>query len=146
MASGVAVAEKPPIKMMKRGRFLAPFSPFDEKLIEEQAGGKPVFVRISQPRNNQRLRLYFAMLRIVCDNLDQNISHDSLHQWVKLKCGIIQPMKMRNGEVVELPGSVAFDKMSEDEFRAFLDKAMTLFAKIVPANVLEREAKAELAE
>ena len=141
-------SERPPIKMVRRGAFLAPCSPFDAESLEMLPAGKELAVRTSLARSVPALRFYWAMLKLVCDNLDQPTRPDTLHQWLKLKLGFTEKLKLRSGEIVDLPSSVAFDKMDEETFRDYLEAAKQLIVtQIIPrmdSKALEREAQAML--
>lgn len=134
--------------MVRRGAFLAPVSPFDAESLEMLPGMKELSVRVSQGRSVPRLRLYFAMLGLVCQNLDQPVTPDALHQWLKLKCGYCDEIKLRSGEIVSVPASVAFDKMSEADFAAYFDSATALLVEhVIPglkSGALIKEAQAML--
>ena len=144
-------SERPPIMVQRRGEFLIPQAPVDGERIRELPAGKALKVTVSQPRrSNPQLRLYWSLLGVVCENLDQPLKPEDLHEWVKLKMGLTTPVKQRNGEVVEVPRSVAFDKMEHGEFTAYFDRVKRLIVDhLIPglnSVVLEREARAMLGE
>lgn len=142
--------EKPAIMMVRRGSFLAPFTPFDSELLERFAAGKPIRAKLTQPRSVQQLRLYRAMLNVVVANLDQDITDDDLHEWMKLKLGYTKPIRQRNGQIVEVAASVAFDKMDQKTFQEFFTAAKRLVIEhLIPglkSEHLEREVEALLGE
>jgi hypothetical protein len=144
------MSEKPPIRMMRRGTFLVPAAPMDGDRLAELPTGKALNVRVTQPRSIGQHRLYWSMLTLVCENLDQPITPDDLHEWVKVKLGVTVAVKQRNGQTVYVPGSIAFDKMEQGEFRSFFDRAKALLVdQIIPGlsnEALEREARALLGE
>lgn len=137
--------EKPPILMQRRGGFLMPCSPMDAEMVEAFPSGKPLRVRITQPRSLPQHRLYWSMLQKVCENLEQPITTETLHQWIKLRCGVIEPIILRTGEIQEVPGSIAFDQMDQVSFNAFFQRAVDLICEhIIPGlekPALEREAR-----
>lgn len=136
------------MQMMRRGAFLSACTPFDADMLETLPQGKSLVVRVSQRRSVASLRLYWAMLKLVCDNLDQPLRPDTLHAWIKLKLGYVEQIKLRTGEIIEVPGSVAFDKMDAATFRGFFDAAKALITdQIIPqldSAKLEKEAHAML--
>lgn len=144
------MSERPPILMVRRGSFLAPLAPADSAALEKLPAGKRLKVKVTQPRSLLQHRLYFTMLDLVADNLDQDVTGDHLHEWMKLKVGCCKPVKQRNGEIVWVPGSIAFEKMGQPEFQAFFDKAKRLLVEhIIPglrSEDLEREARLMLGE
>lgn len=144
------MAERPAIQMMRRGSFLVPCAPTDSNGLDAFPVNKPLKVKITQPRSIQQHRLYWTMLDLVAENLDQDITGDDLHEWMKLKLNVSKPVRQRNGEIVYVPGSIAFDKMEQPEFRKFFDKAKALLVEhIIPglgSDALEREARLLLGE
>lgn len=139
------MTERAPIIMQRRGAFLVPEAPVDGEALADFPTGKRLKVKITQPRNLGQHRLYWAMLGLVCQNLDQPLSDKALHGWVKLKLGISEVVQQRNGETVLIPGSVAFDKMEQADFAKFFDQAVTLITQqIIPGlgkEALRREAE-----
>lgn len=142
--------ERAPIQMVRRGSFLAPYTPFDSEQLERFSAGKVLRVRVSQARSAKQLRLYRAMLNLVVANLDQEVTDDALHEWMKLKLGYTMPIRQRNGDIVHVPASVAFDKMDQPTFQRFFDEAKRMVqVHLIPglnSAHLEREIYAMLGE
>ena len=142
--------ERPPILMQRRGAFLVPQAPIDGEMLEAFPAGKPLKVVVTQPRNIKPHRLYFAMLKLVADNMQGPATKEALHEWIKLKTGVSVAIPLRSGKVDLVPGSIAFDKMNDDEFRVFLEAAKTLIVEhLIPGlskPALEAEARAMLGE
>jgi hypothetical protein len=100
---------------------------------------KPLKAVLTRSRSRPQLRLYFAMLQLVVENLEQPISRDVLHEWVKIRCGIVEPVKLKSGAVEMVPGSVAFEAMDQTQFNAFFEHAAELLCEhIIPG--LEKPA------
>lgn len=143
------MSDKPSIMVQRRGDFLIPEAPVDGERIREFAAGKALRIDVRQPRrSNPQLRLYWSMLRLVAENLDQNVKDTDLHEWLKLKLGYVTPIKQRNGEIVEVPRSIAFDKMEQPEFSAYFEAVKALLTGVLipglKSDALEREANAML--
>lgn len=145
------MSEKPPILVQRRGEFLLPQSPVDGERIRSLPAGKALKAVVTQPRrSNPQLRLYWSMLGLVCENLDQDVEPEALHDWLKLKLGLVTYVRQRNGHVVAVPRSIAFDKMEHGPFTAYFDKVKALLIEhLIPglnSEALEREARAMLGE
>lgn len=142
------MAEKPSIFVMRRGPFLAPMTPADASALDKLPIGKALRVDVRQPRSVPHHRLYWSMLALVCDNLD-GLTTEALHGLIKLRTGYAVEIRTKRG-VERVPGSIAFDKMDQGEFRAFFDKAIAFVnAEIIPgigSLELEREARLMLGE
>lgn len=144
------MSDTPTIIMQRRGTFLVPEGPIDGEALAKYPAGKPLKVRLSQARSLPMMRLYWSMLQLVSENLDQPVSAETLHEWLKLKLGVSNQIKLRSGEIVSVPGSIAFDKMEQPEFRAYFEAAKALLVEhIIPglnSSALEREARLMLGE
>jgi hypothetical protein len=137
------MAEAAPILMRRVGASLRALAPIDEALLLEFPTAKNLRVRITQPRNVGRLRLYFALLRLIADNLDNPPPLETLHLGIKMRLGLTTPVRFAGGKVVDVPRSVAFDAMPEDEFAAFFEA----FRDLIRSNPqMERAAQEMLGE
>lgn len=144
-------SERPPIMVQRRGEFLVPQAPVDGERIRDLPAGKALKVTVSQPRRSSaQNRLYWSLLGVVCENLDQDVRPETLHDWLKLKLGVVEPLILRTGEVVMVPGSIAFDQMEHPTFTSYFDKVKALIIEhLIPglnSAALEREAYAMLGE
>lgn len=144
-------SERPPILVQRRGEFLVPQAPVDGERIRDLPAGKALKIKVTQPRRSTpQLRLYFSLLDVVAENLDQDVSGDDLHEWMKLRLGYSTPVRTRSGRVNYVPKSVAFDKMEHDEFTAYFARVKALVVdELIPglnSASLEREARAMLGE
>lgn len=139
------MSEAPPIIMQRRGTFLVPMAPIDGEALAKFSPGKPLRVRVTQARSLPQMRLYWSMLNLVSENLDQPVTPETLHEWLKLKLGVSHPIKLKSGEVVHVPGSIAFDKMSQSDFAVYFQAAAEMIVEhIIPGMsrpALEREAQ-----
>lgn len=145
------MSDRPPIFVQRRGEFLMPQAPIDGDRIRELPAGKPLKLAVTQPRRSSpQNRLYWSLLGVVCANLDQDVEPEALHTWLKIKMGVTTPLILRTGEVVDVPGSIAFDKMDHGPFTTYFDKVKALIVEHLIPNLnsaaLEAEARAMLGE
>lgn len=144
-------SERPPIMMVRRGDQLHPLSPFDGESLRAYPASKPLRVEPKMPRRSSpQNRLYWSLLRLVCENLDSDVKPKTLHVWLKGKLGVVEAVPLRNGGVDYVPSSTAFDEMDHGEFTEYFAKVKALLCdQIIPglnSDVLEREARAMLGE
>lgn len=116
--------EKPVVAFIRKGDGLYPELDIDKRALDGIAQGQRVRIRIEEFRNQGRHRLYWAILNEVIQATDCALSPERLHELVKLKTGLVEIVSLPDGTVYALPGSIAFDKISEAEFIAFLEKAV----------------------
>lgn len=145
----MARATVAPMMMRRLGNALVPCSLLDAEFLAERVGSKAVRVQTVEPRSGPRNRLYWAMLRLICANLDPSPTDKKLHEAIKYRLGYTTPVKFKSGETVEVVDSTAYDAMTEDEhrefFRRFVDLVETQIIPGIDSAALEREARAMLA-
>jgi len=136
--------EKAPILLRRQGRFLVAQDAVTEGFLEGLPQGRTLRAReITQPRSRPRNRLYWALLGLTSDNLT-DIPVSALHEWVKMRLGVTVCIPLKNGRNELVPGSIAFDAMSEEEFAPYLDRTIDLLCnEILPG--MGREDVVEMA-
>lgn len=135
------------VYLRRVGGALYPSDGLSDSDLSDIPARKRVKAVITEPRRQNPHRLYWAVLKIVSDNTDHPVlsNRDRLHDLTKIKCGIVHIVKSsKTGEVYQLPGSIAFDKMDNADFRAFLDKALRFLCdEVIPGlGVADLEAQA----
>lgn len=142
------MTETPAILMKRVGERLYPCSAMDAEAVRQFDGSKSVRVKITQPRNVQHHRLYWAALQLVRDNMDDPPPLMKLHDAIKVRLGYFSTVTFKDGSVATISDSIAFDKMNQETFRAYFDAfAKLVHEVIVPglgSDVLEAEANAML--
>ncbi|MGB3388990.1 MAG: hypothetical protein WBA88_13485 [Pseudaminobacter sp.] len=133
--------EKPVFCFIRKGNVLAPEMSFDLRALDGVANGQRVKIEVKEFRNLGRHRAYWAMLQEVIDATDCALSAERLHEVLKLETGVVDLIRLPTGMTVAIPGSIAFDKMAEDEFVAFFAKAQQWLAETY-GWVSEREQAA----
>ena len=127
------------------GASLKPYAPYDHEMMQRLPVGTPVRLNFAQPRSLPRHRLYWVVLRLVVKNTELFATEEALHKVLLVGCGVTEPFLDLDGNISLIPSSTAFDKMSEEEFKAYFDRAMEIIqAKIIPGvelKLLLREAK-----
>lgn len=128
--------EQAPVYLVRKGNALFPQLQMDLERLQAIPQGHSVRVELKQPRNNERLRLYWRMLSYVREATDCAPTSEYLHSAIKLELGFGTPVRLRNGMTVLVPSSVAFDKMEEPEFHIFFNKAVEFLTATYGFDVL----------
>lgn len=121
--------ERPTYRFVRRGNVLRPAMQYDCAALEGIAHNEEVTVEITQGRSNRRLSAYWAMLRDCVDATGCAPSSAALHEAVKLHTGHGIPVRMKDGTELLVPGSIAFDAMTEPEFIRFFRAAEEWLAR-----------------
>lgn len=115
--------EKPVYAFIRRGDALYPEMEIDLHALEGVSQGERVRVDIRQWRNSDRNRAYWSMLHDVVEATEAAITPERLHEVLKLELKVVDLVRLPSGLTVAIPGSIAFDKMEEQEFIAFFRAA-----------------------
>jgi hypothetical protein len=109
----------PDVLLRRSGLILRPADGLAEQDMERFPLGRDLLCTLKAPRSNVHNRLYFACLSRVAENLDQAITKDALHEWLKLRLGYATPILLRSGKVEWVPESTRFNRMDQSEFNTY---------------------------
>lgn len=115
--------DAPVYSFIRKGSALVPEMEFDARALEGIGQGQRVRLDIKEFRNAGRNRAYWAMLHEVVAATEAALTPEKLHEVIKLETGHVDLVRLPTGMTVALPGSIAFDKISETEFVAFFQAA-----------------------
>ena len=97
-----------------------------------------------KPRNPKFHNLVFALAKCALDNMPENRQawkHYTPYEFIKMlqiEIGATEKMIRLNGEVVQIPKSIAFESMDENEFEKTIAEPMfEVCAKILGCTVDE---------
>lgn len=125
-----AKPERSVYAFIRRGNALFPEMDFDIRALDGVANGQRVRIEVKEWRNADRLRAYWSVLHEVVDATGaNNLTAEKLHEVLKLENGVVDLIRLPSGMTVAIPGSIAFEKMSEPEFIEFFRKAEAWLAE-----------------
>lgn len=107
--------------------------------------GETVMVEIKRPRNLEMHRLFWALMQKVADNQEHYADAEQVCAAFKVATGHCDYVQTKHG-MVGVPKSIAFAKMSQDDFRAFFDKALDFLVREVLPGVGKEELRREIDE
>ena len=113
----------------KRLGKLVPTNEAADDALRAISNGKIVEVTIKQPRNPRRLRLYWALCNLVCENSDRFESREQVSDHLKIALGHCDTFVTGKGQVGYVPKSISFAKLSEADFVQFFDRAVNAVCK-----------------
>jgi hypothetical protein len=108
---------------------LVPVDQAGEDALRKLKFGDVVSVEVKKPRNVKHHRLYWQLVSTVLENQTRYETAEQLHCALKISAGIYDPLIMPSGVIYKIPGSIAFDKMDQTEFKQFYDKVCDLVAE-----------------
>lgn len=136
-------SEHPPIYCLRKGTTLVPEFQYDAEMISELPEYDRIRVDLRTGRSPPKLRFYFQLLRKLIAATDCAPNTNALHAVIKLDLGHAEPVRLKNGMTVLVPASVAFDRMNEQDFSVFLEKAIEWIATnygLTPDELMNRIA------
>lgn len=139
-----------PIIMRRQFDRLTPATDMDADALRAFPMNKGLRVRVTQARNVGRLRLYWALLHKVHENMPSPPPIERLHEAVKVRLGYVETIRFKGAPDAVIPASIAFDKMTETEFVEFLERFKAFLTTVVipglNAPALEAAAREMLGE
>lgn len=108
--------------------------------------GSLVLVEVRRKRNLQHNRLYFALIKLVHENMESERypTPDTLHEAIKVACGLRTEFVLPNGTVGFIPGSINFGVMTQDEFEKFYNRVCDIVCQHFLPGVKSEELKQEV--
>lgn len=104
---------------------------------------KPGEVVRLEPKRSRSLpwhRRYWALIALVAANT--SYSKTQVHNLYKLRCGCSMDIIERSGDVVTIPDSIAFDRMSPEEWADYWERVVAYTSELLPgvtSDVLMRQ-------
>lgn len=131
-------------------RTLRGFEPSDAAAAEYHKAlkiGQTVRATVKIPRSGPHHRLIFALLQLCYQNLPEKYaelwrSFDQFRKAIALEAGHVEIIKRRDGEIVQVPGSLSFDALDEREFTKVAGAMMSICAALL--DMVESELAAEV--
>jgi hypothetical protein len=106
--------------------------------------GTRVWVEVKRARNPERHALYWAIIGKIFPNQDRWATPDTLHQAIKIATGLSVDIVLPNGKMATIPQSIAFEKMTEDDFCHYIDRVIKLVCEKIIPGMKDDELRAEL--
>lgn len=133
-------------------RTLTGFSAVDDagkEVLRKIKLGKMVRCEITQPRNIQHHRKFFALLNTVWQAAGDWVTVEDLLVELKIKLGVTKDVVIRDsGEIVKIIGSISFAAMDQLEFEKFYERAiqaLCLMAGGIDSDMLRQLVLQQLA-
>ena len=127
------------IFLMKNYGVLCPADEEAEEIIAGMKNGEMIKVKYSKPRNYENHKRFFAFIKetfSIQDHFD-NIKH--FRKYIIMKSGHYTTIQAPNGFLIYDADSIAFDKMSEDEFKSMFNDAIDAFLSVWGSRITKDE-------
>jgi len=117
------------INLKKSQGVLVPSLPVDEEKLSRWKFGDILACEVRKPRNAKFHRKFYALMNVVFDNQDKYDKFKDFIREIKLKTGVYDEHITTKGEIVYIPGSIAFHNMDDMEFEKFYSDAIDVVLK-----------------
>jgi hypothetical protein len=110
---------------------LRPADDVGHEALRKIGNGEVISIEIKRPRNIKHHRMFWALMTIVHENMDNERypTVEDLTSAVKIAAGLRTRIELPNGEVGFIPGSIAFHKMDQTAFSDFYNRVCDLICK-----------------
>ena len=122
------------ILMRKDLTSLRPADRMAEEALAKVKAGEIVSVDFARPRNLAMHRWWWQLVSIVADNMPGNLSPEIVCEVIKIRVGHVSVVRTAKGEVF-IPKSISFAAMKQDEFTAFVDRAVRVIVQDILPGV-----------
>lgn len=127
------------MKRTPHGTF-APIFEEDLEAIRKIPLDAELLVNVRRPRNYKFHKKLMKLVRTVHGMQETYPSVETLLDAIKIAIGHCETFVAHDGKPFYKPGSIAFDKMTEDEFGVFYSRAIdACLAHFLPKGVTPRE-------
>jgi hypothetical protein len=122
---------KPPAPIVRlEAKGLIPVSGWDAELLNEMANGTEFDLVKRSNRSDPHHRTYWKALHMAVAATHIKPTARHLHRSLKICCGYTEEeINLDTGELMLVPDSIAYDEMSQEEFKMFFDITMAKLAE-----------------
>ncbi len=115
------------ISLKKRGNMFYPSTINDVEAMKTLPTEYEILVDISRPRNPKNHNRYFVFLRVAFDLQETFSNVEQLRHYLQMRAGHYEPMVTHKGKTIYRPLSIAWEKISEDDFQKLFKEVVTAF-------------------
>jgi hypothetical protein len=124
------------MKILLRKQFNGSLLPADDEAqdkLRKIKPGKDVWCEVRVARNARHHRLYFALLNLTWENVDHERfgTFERFRKVVQMEAGHVDELVGLDGTIYQIPRSIAWDQLSQDEFDGLFPAVMTVCAKLL---------------
>lgn len=105
--------------------------------------GDLIMLEAKRPRNLAHHQKFFAMLQVVKENQEHYKSVDDILDAFKFSIGHTRKIQTKRG-IIEVPLSISFAALDQDQFNEFYDKAMDFMCAEVIPGLQKEDLRKEL--
>lgn len=86
-------------------------------------------IRISRERSHEQNSMYWRVLERTVEATGRWRTAEELHLALKVATGFVDQVRLLDGRLVLVPGSIAFDAMGQEDAQRFYDAALKIVSE-----------------
>lgn len=129
--------------LLGRNGGLWPTDRVSADVVAKQSGKDGMWER-KEARNVKHHQKYWCLVNLCAEHCDY--TPEQISDIFKLRAGITTQSWLRDGTIVQHPGSIAFAKMDQAAFEEFYERVLDVVAKDIIPNVNRADLERELME
>lgn len=133
------------ILVRRAGHGLLPADAQAEAALQRLPRRKPFTIRPWRERSHAENALYWRTLECVVEATGRWRTADELHAALKVACGLVDVVQLVDGRRILAPGSIAFDRMSQDEAGRYYEAAFRVICDEIMGGMSVEELLANAA-
>jgi O-acetyl-ADP-ribose deacetylase (regulator of RNase III) len=107
--------------------------------------GEIVRVDVQRPRSHKNLRRWWALCNLITQNSDTIKSPEQAHDLLKIMAGhCTHIVSQSTGEVYQIADSIAFGRISEDEFQDVWQRAVKAVTEHILPGITDEDLEREI--
>lgn len=123
---------------------IIPSSYDDHEYFRKKKPGAVLKAKITEPRNGQFHRLYFALLDVAFNNQEKYDCFEDFRVECQLRAGHYKQHVTLKGKTVYVPMSIAYDKLDNDAFEKLYEQVLQVILKYFLHGTTEQEIHNEI--
>lgn len=130
------------------GGGLIPATAADAEALDAVEAGQTyrAVLTTARGRSLEQHRLLFAMIKLIIENspIEPKLTKDTVLAVLKLRSGHVKVASLPSGEVIMFPASIAFEKLPQDRFNVWFEKALDIMCRDFVPNLPVETARREI--
>lgn len=119
------------------------YEPADDAAVKQHKKLK-VGMRIGAKINTSRSHAAHAHYWLVVNTAAEGMGYDpaALHEALKVACNVVDTVKLLDGKLIRIPGSMSYDAMNAEQFKAYAKEAYRVLEEKLEMSIEEMLEKA----
>lgn len=122
---------------------LKPVNQIAARALDSFKVGDKVRVRLSKPRIHKHAAKFWLLATKIAEAIGPEVTAEMIVSVIKIRTGHVQTVKTAHG-IVQWPASIAFNKMSQDQFSALYERALVIISTDFLPGVKPSDIKSQI--